>query len=110
MVARRNSQVTQYAQALTAAGIPAVKLLADGAPGPGVRVATMHRVKGLEFRAIFLVGCSADVLPQPFTGEDDAAARADHEERERHLLYVAMTRARELLWVSGSGELSPLLN
>lgn len=110
VVARTNSQVTHFTQALTSASIPAVKLLADGAPGPGVRVATMHRVKGLEFRAVFLVGCSADVLPQPFTGEDDAAARADHEERERHLLYVAMTRARELLWVSGSGKLSPLLN
>lgn len=109
VVARTNSQVTYYTQALMTAGITAVKLLADGAPGPGVRVATMHRVKGLEFRAVFLVGCSADVLPQPFKGEDDAAARADHEERERHLLYVAMTRAREVLWISGPGELSPLL-
>ncbi len=109
VVARRNSQVTQYAQALEAHGIPAVKLTGDGAIGSGVRVATMHRVKGLEYRAVFLVGCSADILPQPYTGEDDAAGRADHEERERHLLYVAMTRARELLWISGPGELSLLV-
>ena len=109
VVARTNSQVAFYANSLSNAGISAVKLLADGALGPGVRVATMHRVKGLEYHAIFLVGCSADMLPQPFKGEDDEAARADHEVRERRLLYVAMTRARELLWISGPGTLSPLL-
>jgi ATP-dependent exoDNAse (exonuclease V) beta subunit len=35
--------------------------------------------------------------------------RADHEERERRLLYVAMTRARELLWISGSDAITPFL-
>jgi len=89
-------------------GIPYARLAADGPTSDGVQVGTMHRVKGLEFRAVCIVGCSADVLPQPYAGEDEAAARADHDGRERHLLYVAMTRARELLYVSVAGEASPL--
>ena len=71
-------------------------------------MATMHRARGLEFRAVFIVGCSAEVLPQPYAGnDDDAEARTDHEERERRLLYVAMTRAREFLWISSAGQPSP---
>lgn len=50
------------------------------------------------FYAVFIGGCSADILPQPSTGDDDnAAAPTDHKECERRLLYVAMTRDRELL-------------
>jgi len=110
VVARTGKLVTSYLHALTTANIQASKLDAERTTLPGVQVGTMHRVKGLEFRGVFLVGCSADVLPQPYTGEDEEAAHADHEERERHLLYVAMTRAREVLWISSADAPSPLLS
>ncbi len=109
VVARTNASLTYYAGVLRAAGIPNAKI-ERGPRGPGVQLATMHRVKGLEFRAVFIVHCSAGVVPQPQRGDvDDEAARADHEERERRLLYVAMTRARELLWISSAGLPSPFL-
>jgi superfamily I DNA/RNA helicase len=109
VVARTNAALTRYAEALRAVGIPNTKI-EKGPRGPGVQLATMHRVKGLEFRAVFLVNCTAGVVPQPKRGDvGDEVARAEHEERERRLLYVAMTRARELLWISGTGSLSPFL-
>ncbi len=109
VVARTNAALTHYTEALRAAGIPNTKI-EKGPRGPGVQLATMHRVKGLEFRAVFLVNCAAGVVPQPKRGDvGDEVARADHDERERRLLYVAMTRARELLWISGAGTLSPFL-
>ncbi len=49
-------------------------------------------------------------MPLPVPGvEDDPVARADHEERERSLLFVAATRARDLLIVTGWGTPSPFL-
>ena len=71
----------------------------------------MHAAKGLEFRAVALVGCDAEQLPLR-----EALARADGddakrlvEERERHLLYVGCTRARESLLITYSGLWSPYL-
>ncbi len=109
VIARTKLTLNHYTQVLRAAGISHSKI-ERGPRGAGVQLATMHRAKGLEFRAVFVVNCSAGVVPQPPRGDvDDEAARADHEERERRLLYVAMTRARELLWISGVGSLSPFL-
>ncbi len=109
VVARTNALVNQYQRLLASAGIPHTRLEAKVTGGPGVQLATMHRVKGLEFRAVFIVGCSSDVLPQPYSGDHDTTARLEHEERERRLLYVSMTRAREVLWMSGAVSLSPFL-
>ncbi|HEU5199774.1 MAG TPA: 3'-5' exonuclease [Ktedonobacterales bacterium] len=110
VVARTGALLAHYGNLLLAEGIPTSKIDGKSQRGAGVQLATIHRVKGLEFRASFIVGCSADTLPQPYTGDDnDFIARGEQVERERRLLYVAMTRARELLWISGSGRLSPLL-
>ncbi len=110
VVARTGAILTRFASALLAEGLPHARIEGNKPRGAGVQLATMHRAKGLEFRAVFIVGCSADMLPQPYTGDvDDLAACADHAERERRLLYVAMTRARELLWISGSGAITSFL-
>jgi superfamily I DNA/RNA helicase len=109
VVARTNAVLSRYAEVLRIAGISNAKI-EKGPRGAGVQLATMHRVKGLEFRAVFIVHCSLGVVPQPKRGDvEDEAARADHDERERRLLYVAMTRARELLWISGAGQPSVFL-
>src|SRR5262249_27437021 len=85
-------------------------LLDQREDGNGVRLGTMHRVKGLEFPVMMLAAVNAKYMPLPVPGaEDDPAAKADHEERERSLLFVAATRARDLLIVTGWGAPSPFL-
>lgn len=64
---------------------------------------TMHLAKGLEFRSTAVIACDEDILPQTdrlqlVTDESDLAEIYD---TERHLLYVACTRARENLLISG---------
>lgn len=60
----------------------------------GVELATIHAAKGLEWAAVFLVGVAEGLLPISYA--KTAAAR----EEERRLLYVAVTRARDLLTLS----------
>jgi superfamily I DNA/RNA helicase len=63
----------------------------------------MHLAKGLEFRAVAAMACDDEVLPSQKRIET-AADEADLEEvynTERHLLYVACTRARDHLLVTG---------
>ena len=60
----------------------------------GVELATIHAAKGLEWDAVFLVGVAEGLLPLSYA--KTAAAR----EEERRLLYVAVTRARDLLTLS----------
>ena len=59
--------------------------------------------KGLEFRAVAVMACDEDVLPDParLAAIGDAADIEAVYETERHLLYVACTRARDRLLVSG---------
>lgn len=78
--------------------------------GPGVRLGTMHRVKGLEYPVMVLAGINASVMPLRLAAvEGDPTAKAEHDERERSLLFVAATRARDLLIVTSFGTPSPFL-
>lgn len=76
-----------------------------------VRLGTMHRVKGLEFQAVFVVSINAEMLPHRLSYEDpdDALEVREARQRERQLLYVNVTRARELVHLSYYGSPSPFL-
>jgi CRP-like cAMP-binding protein len=79
---------------------------------PGVRTATMHACKGLEFARLAVVAANADNLPLPMATTPAAEDEAQHALdvlRERCLLYVACTRARDELVVTSSGIPSTLL-
>jgi superfamily I DNA/RNA helicase len=68
-----------------------------------VSISTMHLAKGLEFRAVVVMACDDEVIPLQARIET-VADDADLEEvynTERHLLYVACTRARDHLLVTG---------
>lgn len=73
-------------------------------------VMTMHRAKGLEFRKVLLFDVSINAIPRSL--RDQQYSDADRDDallRERSLLYVAATRARDQLAISWSGEASPLI-
>jgi superfamily I DNA/RNA helicase len=78
---------------------------------PGQPVAmTMHRAKGTEFSKVLLFGVDQGAIPRPLRDEQYAEdAWADALLRERSLLYVAATRARDELALSWSGDPSQLL-
>ncbi len=63
----------------------------------------MHLAKGLEFRAVAVMACDDEVLPLQSRIENvvDDADLEDVYDTERHLLYVACTRARDRLLVTG---------
>ncbi len=71
---------------------------------PGtVSICQMHLAKGLEFRAVAVMACDDEVLPlqERVEAVTDGADLLEVYETERHRLYLACTRARDSLWVSG---------
>ena len=77
-----------------------------------ISVSTMHLAKGLEFRAVVVMACDDEVLPLQERIET-VADNSDLQEvydTERHLLYVACTRARDQLFVSGVDPASEFLD
>ena len=77
-----------------------------------VSISTMHLAKGLEFRAVAVMACDDEVIPLQERIET-VADNADLEEvynTERHLLYVACTRARDHLMISGVTPASEFLD
>lgn len=76
-----------------------------------VSIGIMHLAKGLEFKAVFVIACDDEVIPNQSRLET-AIDEADLEEiyqTERHLLYVACTRARDFLMVTGVNPSSEFL-
>lgn len=114
VVLRTNKLVDDYVRGLKERGIDTLSLKArkeDDRSVGGVRVATMHRVKGLEFDSVFLANMSRGVVPPPYAlkkarqeGNEDAVLQ-----EERSLIYVAMTRAKRSTTISSAGVLTDLL-
>ncbi|MFB7650789.1 MULTISPECIES: UvrD-helicase domain-containing protein [unclassified Streptomyces] len=111
--ARFNVLLDKAYDRLAAAEVPVVRVKdGRGSDANGVRLATMHAMKGLEFRCVAVLGVTAGAVP--FVREVTPAAvdTLQHESdllRERCLLFVACTRAREALAVSWSGVGSPFV-
>lgn len=101
---RSQAELGRAEAARARAGL-ACKLLdesGEGVPGRLV-VSTMHLAKGLEFRAVVVMACDDQVIPlqQRIETVTDEADLDDVYNSERHLLYVACTRARDFLLVTG---------
>jgi superfamily I DNA/RNA helicase len=79
---------------------------------PGVlSVSTMHLAKGLEFRAVGVMACDDEVIPlqERIEAVADESDLEDVYSTERHLLYVACTRARDHLLVTSTEPASEFL-
>lgn len=104
LVTRTNAEADEYAQWLHSTGRETLKLdrgTSDDQDKAGVRVATMHRVKGLEFDAVILAGYhTPEHYAAEYGEEEDAGVMLDNLTSERCLLHVAATRAKKFLLVS----------
>lgn len=106
---RTRAAVKPTQEALSQVGIAWSDLAEDK---PGVRVGTMHSAKGLEFARLAVVAVNGDTLPLAIAVTPKAEDEMQHDLdllRERCLPYVACTRVRDELLVTGSGPASPFL-
>ena len=101
---RDEAQLPRAQAIAQALGVPAVVLDQRLATLVGsLNLSTMHLAKGLEYRAVAVIACDDDVIPSPsrLAAISDPGDLKEAYELERHLLYVACTRARDYLFVSG---------
>lgn len=98
VLAQTNRDVTAMDAALRSAGIETVLLTDYRGEVPGrVKVGTIKRAKGLEFKQVVLARVPGRLLGPAAEGLDDGVR--ERVEIERRELYVGMTRARDGLWV-----------
>ncbi|MGV9595134.1 UvrD-helicase domain-containing protein [Streptosporangium sandarakinum] len=112
VAARSNMLADAAITVLGRAGIPAKSLAKAHDADDAVRTGTMHRMKGLEFRCVAVIGVGEHQVPSPGAVTPAAEDALTHErdlQRERCLVFVACTRAREQLRVSWHGAPSPFL-
>lgn len=96
LVVSGKKECEEYRQYIEHRGVKTFTLSKDNADdrtSDGVRIATMHRVKGLEFKAVFLIGKAK--MPC----SDDPAIQEEIKKKELALQYVAATRARQFLFI-----------
>ena len=110
---RSAAQLDRARAAVKATGLP-FKVLDEKVETTSgfASIATMHMAKGLEFRAVVVMACDDEVIPlqeRIETVADDADLE-DVYNTERHLLYVACTRARDHLLVTGVAPTSEYLD
>ncbi|MCM3359238.1 transcriptional repressor LexA [Psychrobacillus sp. MER TA 171] len=100
LVAKEKRLIESAAQGLEKEGIPCEILQSADAnfESDKVKLVTMHSIKGLEFKVIFLIDLNDGVIPNDRLYDLDDENTMDSEERK--LLYVGMTRANELLYMS----------
>lgn len=108
VVLRTNELAATYAQAVEAQGIavhPVSRNRPDDPEIEGMRFATMHRVKGLEFKVVFIAGLEEGKFPLP-APTDDATLEKARLAQEKALFYVAASRASDLLFFTAAGNKS----
>ena len=92
------NRVRNALQGLRTAGLRCQSLNQfDGVPNDAVKVDTFHRAKGLEFKVVFLLGAAA--FPRPRGARQTDAEYAEQRAMQISQLFVAMTRARDRLFV-----------
>lgn len=112
IVARTHKQIELAFDELNKKGIVCYEINSnkkDNSSEQGVRFSTMHRIKGLEFRYVFVISVNRDIIPA-LTSHVDSNDNNDNLLIERCLLYVSLTRAQIKAYVLSFGEPSSLLN
>jgi superfamily I DNA/RNA helicase len=110
VIARTNRLIDEYVRRFISAGMrhyETKRSRVDDRSQDGIRLATMHRVKGLEFDHVFVVAVNKDVVPHPNAiVTDDEVSYQEAITAERCLLYVALTRAKQTAYMTSHGLMS----
>lgn len=113
VVVRTHRLLDDYIAQFTRAGIRTYEIKRnrlDERSFDGVRLATMHRVKGLEFLYVFVVAVNKRIVPLPSAIiHTDPVTEAETMTGERCLLYVALTRAQKSAYITSYGSPSEFL-
>lgn len=113
VVARTKKLVDDYIALFTRAGVRSFAIKrnkVDDRSFDGLRVATMHRVKGLEFKYVFIAAVNNRIIPLPSAiNKTDTVSEAESITSEKCLLYVAMTRAQKGVYITSYGRKSEFL-
>ena len=113
VVARTKSLLDDYVRQLKGEGINTFVIKRnknDDRGLMGVRVATMHRVKGLEFKYVFVVAVNNRIVPLPAAiNHTDTISEAESITSEKCLLYVSLTRAQKGAYITSYGKKSEFL-
>ena len=110
---RSRKQLSRAQDSVAVAGLEWAELNNDALESSdSVAIGRMHLAKGLEFRAVFVIACDDEAIPlqsriEAVTDESDLE---EVYNTERHLLYVACTRARDRLVISGMKPASEFLD
>lgn len=86
---RPNATIEDFLQTVT------LESDTDEEDGDKLVLSTMHSVKGLEFRVVFIAGCEEGIFPSTMSMNEENGI-----EEERRVMYVAITRAKERLFIS----------
>ena len=113
VVARTHKLLDDYIALFTSNGLRCYEIKgnkADDRGLDGIRVATMHRVKGLEFQYVFVVAANKRIIPLATAiDHTDAVSEQETTTAEKCLLYVALTRAQKGAYISSYGAQSEFL-
>ena len=113
IVARTNQLVKDYSAQLTKSGYSVYQIKrskADDLSHDGIRIATMHRVKGLEFQYVFIVSANNRIVPlESAIDHSDPITERECYTIEKCLLYVALTRAQKQAYITCYGKKSEFL-
>jgi superfamily I DNA/RNA helicase len=109
---RSEAEIPRAVAALDEAKLPYAILNNDmDIPNDKATIAVMHLAKGLEYCAVAVMACDSEIIPSQQRIEDmgEDADLEDVYNTERQLLYVACTRARDHLMISGTEPISEFI-
>ncbi|MDO5343170.1 MAG: 3'-5' exonuclease [Bacteroidia bacterium] len=114
VVARTHKLLDDYVASLTQEGLRMFEIKRsknDDRNYDGIRIATMHRVKGLEFSYVFIAAVNKRVVPlNSAIDHTDAITEVESMNSEKCLLYVALTRAQRKAYITSYGAISEFLD
>jgi superfamily I DNA/RNA helicase len=113
VVARTNGQLKAITEKLEGKGIKSIPLEnVDTISNRKIYYGTMHSIKGFEFKVVFVAGTNSEMIPlkKVIDGLEYDREKTEKLKMEKSLLYVAVTRARDMLYVTGSPDLSEWMN